>query len=61
MTGLQSPRSSISSIFLGSITLILLLEHFSGKHNADIAALVFPDDLEKGRKFKDDKEAMFRR
>lgn len=33
----------------------------AGKHNDDIAAALFPDDLERGLKFCDEKEAMFRR
>ena len=43
------------------ITEEFYIEHFSGKHNTNIAAFIFPDDLEKGQKFMDDKEAMFRR
>lgn len=37
------------------------VENIAGKHNDDIATLLFPDDLERGLKFVDDKEAMFRR
>lgn len=33
----------------------------AGKHNEDIGAALFPNDHEKGVKFLDDKEAMFRR
>ncbi|KAF7126373.1 hypothetical protein RHSIM_Rhsim11G0010500 [Rhododendron simsii] len=37
------------------------VENIAGKHNDDIAALLFPNDLERGLKFCVDKEAMFRR
>ncbi|KAK9266893.1 hypothetical protein L1049_027152 [Liquidambar formosana] len=37
------------------------IETIAGKHNNDIAAILFPDDLQRGLKFVDDKEAMFRR
>ncbi|XWS62087.1 hypothetical protein CRYUN_Cryun07bG0181100 [Craigia yunnanensis] len=33
----------------------------SGKHNDDIALILFPDDIPRGIKFLEDKEAMFRR
>lgn len=37
------------------------IEHIAGKHNDDIARALFPDDFQRGLKFTDDKEAMFRR
>lgn len=37
------------------------VENIAGKHNDDIAEFLFPDDLQQGLKFVDDKEAMFRR
>lgn len=37
------------------------VENIAGKHNNDIAAILFPNDLERGLKFCVDKEAMFRR
>ncbi|XP_058190213.1 haloacid dehalogenase-like hydrolase domain-containing protein Sgpp [Rhododendron vialii] len=37
------------------------VENIAGKHNDDIAALLFPNDLEQGLKFCVDKEDMFRR
>ncbi|KAH7833738.1 hypothetical protein Vadar_009267 [Vaccinium darrowii] len=37
------------------------VENIAGKHNDDIAAALFPNDLERGLKFCVDKEAMFRR
>ncbi|KAG5524015.1 hypothetical protein RHGRI_030874 [Rhododendron griersonianum] len=37
------------------------VENIAGKHNDDIAVLLFPNDLERGLKFCVDKEAMFRR
>ncbi|KAF5477705.1 hypothetical protein F2P56_004322 [Juglans regia] len=37
------------------------VENIAGRHNDDIAALLFPDDVQRGLKFVDDKEAMFRR
>jgi hypothetical protein len=37
------------------------VENIAGKHNDDIAEFLFPDDLQRGLKFVDDKEAMFRR
>lgn len=36
-------------------------KNIAGKHNEDIASLLFPDDHQRGVKFLDDKEAMFRR
>lgn len=43
------------------ITEEFFIENIGGKHNDDIAATLFPDDLQRGLKFTDDKEAMFRR
>ncbi|KAI5655841.1 hypothetical protein M9H77_33028 [Catharanthus roseus] len=43
------------------ITDEFFIEHIAGKHNEDIASFLFPDDHERGVKFVDDKEAMFRR
>lgn len=37
------------------------VKNIAGKHNDDIAAVLFPDDLEKGLKFCVDKEAYFRK
>ncbi|KAE8712790.1 Haloacid dehalogenase-like hydrolase domain-containing protein Sgpp [Hibiscus syriacus] len=37
------------------------IKNIAGRHNTDIAATLFPDDLPRGEKFLDDKEAMFRR
>jgi len=37
------------------------VENIAGRHNDDIAAVLFPNDLERGLKFCVDKEAMFRR
>ncbi|EXC26727.1 Phosphorylated carbohydrates phosphatase [Morus notabilis] len=37
------------------------IENIAGKHNDDIARALFPDDFQRGLKFTDDKEAMFRR
>ncbi|XP_042506184.1 haloacid dehalogenase-like hydrolase domain-containing protein Sgpp [Macadamia integrifolia] len=38
------------------------VKNISGKHNPDICRAIFPDwDMEKGLKFMDDKEALFRR
>ncbi|KAL3039465.1 hypothetical protein AAZX31_01G188200 [Glycine max] len=37
------------------------IDTVAGKHNDDIALVLFPGDLERGLKFVDDKEAMFRR
>ncbi|KAL5551231.1 hypothetical protein UlMin_001407 [Ulmus minor] len=37
------------------------VENVAGKHNDDIALSLFPDDYQRGLKFVDDKEAMFRR
>ena len=43
------------------ITEEFFIETIAGKHNDDIALALFPNDLERGLKFVDDKEAMFRR
>uniref|UniRef100_A0A5B6Z3G5 Haloacid dehalogenase-like hydrolase domain-containing protein Sgpp n=1 Tax=Davidia involucrata TaxID=16924 RepID=A0A5B6Z3G5_DAVIN len=43
------------------ITEEFFVENIAGKHNEDIASLLFPDDHPMGVKFLDDKEAMFRR
>ncbi|XP_027912599.1 haloacid dehalogenase-like hydrolase domain-containing protein Sgpp isoform X2 [Vigna unguiculata] len=43
------------------ITEEFFIEIVAGKHNDDIARSLFPDDLPRGLKFVDDKEAMFRR
>lgn len=44
------------------ITEEFFIEKIAGKHNDDIARGLFPDwDLEKGLKFTDDKEALFRK
>ncbi|KAG4987661.1 hypothetical protein JHK82_030023 [Glycine max] len=43
------------------ITEEFFVETFSGKHSDDTALVVFPGDLERGLKFVEDKEAMFRR
>ncbi|CAN4078136.1 unnamed protein product [Withania somnifera] len=37
------------------------IKTIAGKHNDDIASALFPDDQERGLKFCNDKEAMFRR
>ncbi|XP_059642012.1 haloacid dehalogenase-like hydrolase domain-containing protein Sgpp isoform X2 [Cornus florida] len=37
------------------------IENISGKHNEDIAKVLFPDDHQRGLKFMDDKETMYRR
>eukprot|EP00262_Sarcandra_glabra_P007990 TRINITY_DN2115_c0_g1_i2.p1 TRINITY_DN2115_c0_g1~~TRINITY_DN2115_c0_g1_i2.p1 ORF type:complete len:294 (+),score=58.20 TRINITY_DN2115_c0_g1_i2:128-883(+) len=44
------------------VTEEFFVENISGKHNDEIVGVLFPDgDLQKGLKFMDDKEAMFRR
>ncbi|XP_027360043.1 haloacid dehalogenase-like hydrolase domain-containing protein Sgpp [Abrus precatorius] len=43
------------------ITEEFFIENFTGKHSVDTALAIFPNDLERGLKFVDDKEAMFRR
>ena len=37
------------------------IANIAGKHNEDIASILFPDNHERGVKFLEDKEAMFRR
>ncbi|XP_058778141.1 haloacid dehalogenase-like hydrolase domain-containing protein Sgpp isoform X2 [Vicia villosa] len=43
------------------ITEEFFIDTVAGKHNNDIALALFPGELERGLKFLDDKEAMFRR
>ncbi|XP_073156975.1 haloacid dehalogenase-like hydrolase domain-containing protein Sgpp [Henckelia pumila] len=43
------------------ITEDFFVDNIAGKHNDDIASALFPNDFERGLKFVDDKEAMFRR
>lgn len=43
------------------ITEEFYAENIAGKHNDDAAAFLFPDDVQRGLKFTDEKEAMFRR
>lgn len=43
------------------ITEKFFSEKLSGKHNEDMALVLFPDDIEGGMKFLADKEAVFRR
>jgi beta-phosphoglucomutase-like phosphatase (HAD superfamily) len=43
------------------ITEEFYIENIAGKHNDDVAVFLFPDDVQRGLKFTDDKEAMFRR
>ncbi|KAB1215783.1 Haloacid dehalogenase-like hydrolase domain-containing protein Sgpp [Morella rubra] len=43
------------------ITEEFYVENIAGKHNDDVAVFLFPDDIQRGLKFTDDKEAMFRR
>jgi len=43
------------------ITEEFFVKNIAGKHNKDIALLLFPDDLQRGLKFTVDKEATFRR
>ncbi|XP_057807534.1 haloacid dehalogenase-like hydrolase domain-containing protein Sgpp isoform X2 [Salvia miltiorrhiza] len=44
------------------ITEEFFINNISGKHNEELCHVLFPDwDLERARKFFDDKEAMFRR
>ncbi|KAK6146414.1 hypothetical protein DH2020_020283 [Rehmannia glutinosa] len=42
------------------ITEDFFVENIAGKHNEDIACVLFPNDHERGVKFLEDKEAMFR-
>lgn len=37
------------------------IKNIAGRHNDDIARILFPDDYERGLKFVDEKEARFRR
>ncbi|KAA8522104.1 hypothetical protein F0562_012582 [Nyssa sinensis] len=43
------------------ITEDFFVENIAGKHNEDIASILFPEDHQRGVKFVEDKEAMFRR
>ncbi|GFQ03999.1 haloacid dehalogenase-like hydrolase domain-containing protein sgpp [Phtheirospermum japonicum] len=43
------------------ITEEFFVENIAGKHNEDIGRALFPNDRERGVKFLDDKEAMFRK
>ncbi|KAF5735453.1 haloacid dehalogenase-like hydrolase domain-containing protein Sgpp [Tripterygium wilfordii] len=43
------------------ITEEFFIENIAGKHNVEIASRLFPDDVQQGLKFIEDKEAMFRR
>lgn len=43
------------------ITEEYFVVNIAGKHNEDIASVLFPDDHARGVKFLEDKEAMFRR
>ncbi|KAF5468383.1 hypothetical protein F2P56_012538, partial [Juglans regia] len=43
------------------ITEEFYMENISGKHNDDIAVLLFPDDVQRGLKSTDDKDPIFRR
>ncbi|KAJ7944643.1 haloacid dehalogenase-like hydrolase domain-containing protein Sgpp [Quillaja saponaria] len=43
------------------ITEDFFVENIAGKHNDDIAMILFPDDFQRGIKFLEDKESMFRR
>ncbi|CAI9095510.1 OLC1v1031478C1 [Oldenlandia corymbosa var. corymbosa] len=43
------------------ITEEFFIENIAGKHNDDIAEILFPGDRERGLKFCEDKEAMFRK
>ncbi|KAL2348241.1 hypothetical protein Fmac_002241 [Flemingia macrophylla] len=43
------------------ITEEYFIKTFAGKHSGDTALVVFPGDLERGLKFVEDKEEMFRR
>jgi len=37
------------------------VENIAGKHNSEIALLLFPDDVSRGLKFCDEKEALYRK
>ena len=39
----------------------IFIENIAGKHNDDIARALFPDDFERGLKFTEEKEVVFRR
>ena len=41
------------------ITEEFFVENISGMHNDDITELLFPDDIQRGLKFVDDKETIF--
>ena len=41
------------------ITEEFFVENISGMHNDDITELLFPDDIQPGLKFVDDKETIF--
>ena len=41
------------------ITEEFFAENISGMHNDDITELLFPDDIQRGLKFVDDKETIF--
>ncbi|KAF2316294.1 hypothetical protein GH714_041635 [Hevea brasiliensis] len=43
------------------ITEEFFIQNIAGKHNEDIAKLLFPNDIPQGLKFVDDKEAVFRK
>ncbi|KAJ4728767.1 haloacid dehalogenase-like hydrolase domain-containing protein Sgpp [Melia azedarach] len=43
------------------ITEEYFIENMAGKHNDDMARILFPDDFQRGVKFCEDKEAMFRK
>ncbi|XP_044493830.1 haloacid dehalogenase-like hydrolase domain-containing protein Sgpp [Mangifera indica] len=43
------------------ITEDFFIENIAGKHNDEIAKILFPDDLPRGLKFCEEKEEMFRR
>ncbi|KAI4338422.1 hypothetical protein MLD38_023486 [Melastoma candidum] len=37
------------------------IQNIAGKHNSDVAAFLFPDDVPRGLQFTEEKEAMFRK
>lgn len=43
------------------ITEEFFIQNIAGKHNDDIAELLFPDDIPRGLKFMEEKEEMFRK
>ncbi|XAR54857.1 Sugar-terminal-phosphatase [Bertholletia excelsa] len=60
----QSFRELLQEIgFNGGVPITeeFFVKNFAGKHNDDVCKLLFPDDREKGMKFLDDKEVLFRR